>query len=114
LLQTLKRVVRREKRVKFTVYQADFQKTAMGYNPDAAYEKVWDGVLSGDVDRLNDLTPVLESIFVLLQRVDPDTGPWPPAGYNGRSLNVGDVVVIDGWAAYAVEPLGFKAVEFAA
>lgn len=100
--------------MRFSIYQAPFEQTALGFQPGADYEVVWEGELvftgwvhppDGSADDL------LGVIWVDFQRVDPETGPWPPEGYTGRSLSVGDVVVLDGWAAFAVEPLGFSAVD---
>lgn len=96
--------------MKFEIFQAPYRQTYGGYDQSADYEPVW----AGEVDDLEVLetteaTPALERIFRDFQRVDPDLGSWPPEGYTGRSLSVGDVVVLDGWAPFAVENLGFAA-----
>lgn len=113
--------------MKFRIYQAPFEQTAFGFDPSADYECVWTdefaevalakelgffGLGAGPDFVEADVTPMLDVIFRDFQRVDPDTGPWPPEGFTGRSLSVGDVVVIDGWAAFSVEPLGFAARDF--
>lgn len=77
------------------IYQAPFEQTAMGFKADADYEAVW--------SEPND-DASLESLWTRFQRVDAEFGPWPPAGYTGRSLSIGDVVEIDGsyWTPLAV------------
>lgn len=101
--------------MRFSIYQAPFERTALGFQPGADYEVVWEGELDDAIftGRPPDASAddLLGVIWVDFQRVDPETGPWPPEGYTGRSLSVGDVVVLDGWAAFAVEPLGFSAVD---
>lgn len=94
--------------MKFAIYQAPFEQTALGYAAGADYERVWEGELDG-LPALGEADAALNRVWVDFQRVDPDDGPWPPEGYRGRSLSVGDVVVLDGWAAFSVEPLGFAA-----
>lgn len=103
--------------MRFEIFQAPFEQTAWGYDQNADYESVWTGEVEHDLEVLEptEATPALERIFRDFQRVDPDEGPWPPDGYTGRSLSVGDVVVLDGWAPFAVEVLGFAvAVGFSA
>ncbi len=99
--------------MRFTIYQAPFEQTSRGYDPNADYGKVWEGELDESLHRRRadwptaDGSDLLESIFQDFQRVDPGSH-WPPEGYEGRSLSVGDVVVLDGWAAYSVEVQGFS------
>lgn len=86
--------------MKVTVWQAPFEQTFIDFNPKADYRPVWQETMA---------EATLESLFTRYQRVDPDSGPWPPEGYEARSLSVGDLVQIDG-AVYAVEPVGFRRV----
>lgn len=111
--------------MRFAIYQAPFEQSALGYQPGADYEVVWEGELERDdsdhfLRRLigpeapppiADASDELDRIFVWFQRVDPEGGPWPPEGYEGRSVSVGDVIVLDGWAAFAVDMVGFSAVD---
>lgn len=92
----------------FALYQAPFEQTAFGYTAAADYKRVWAADFEGELPP--DVTEALEAIWTGFQRVDPETGPWPPEGYEGRSLSVGDVIVLDGWAAFAVEGVGFAVV----
>ena len=94
--------------MKFAIYQAPFEQTALGYTAGADYTRVWAGEHEGELPP--DATDVLEAIWTGFQRVDPETGPWPPEGYTGRSLSVGDVIVLDDWASFSVEPTGFAPV----
>lgn len=96
--------------MRYAIYQAPFNQTAWGYSPTADYELVWEGELF-EAEGGADATGALDVIWSGFQRVDPDTGPWPPEGYVGRSLSVGDVIVLDGWAPFSVENLGFAAAE---
>lgn len=88
---------------RFAIYQADFAKTWNGYDRTADYMRVWDGP-----------TPIGDSpLDVICFRFQhnggvPHTG-GPPDEYMGRSVSVGDVIVI-GRKAWAVEPFGFKRV----
>lgn len=80
------------------IWQADFEDTAMGFNTMANYEVVWTEPNDG---------ASLESLWTRFQRVDPDTGPWPPETYTGRSLSIGDVIEIDG-CFWTPEPIGWR------
>lgn len=98
----------------FEIWQAPFKQTATGYDAGAGYERVWKGEVP-DAERyaragqpVEEVSDLLEAIWTTFQRVDPETGPWPPEDFAGRSLSVGDVVVLDGWAAFAVEVGGFS------
>lgn len=93
--------------MRFSIHQAPFEQTAFGFRAAADYAVVWEGEVAGELPP--DVTPVLGALWEGFQRVDPETGPWPPEGYTGRSLSVGDVIVLDGWAPFSVEPLGFAA-----
>lgn len=80
--------------MKVTVYQAPFRQTCEGYSPEADYEAVWSETL-----QLDDLGnppehSLLESLWTRYQRVDEETGPWPPEGYEARSLSIGDLVEV--------------------
>jgi len=98
----------------FELWQAPFEQTCMGYDAGADYARVWSGEVP-DADHyrrtarqpVEEVSDLLEAIWTTFQRVDPETGPWPPEPYAGRSLSVGDVIVLDGWAAFAVEVAGF-------
>lgn len=93
--------------MRFSILQAPFDQTATGFRASADYAVVWEGEVAGELPP--DATDVLGELYKGFQRVDPETGPWPPEGYEGRSLSVGDVVLLDGWAAFSVEPVGFAA-----
>jgi hypothetical protein len=69
----------------------------------ALYSVVWE-------EDLDDGALDLEAIWTRFQRVDPFSGPWPPEGYEGRSLSIGDVIEIDGerWTPVS---FGFEKVE---
>jgi hypothetical protein len=101
--------------MRFEIWQAPFEQTSFGYVNGAHYERVWEGRAGSSRDfattNAPDVSPLLEQIFHDFQRVDPETGPWPPEGYEGRSLSVGDVIVLDGWAPFSVESLGFAVAE---
>lgn len=85
--------------VKTTIYQApEFRETAFGFNPDASYRVVWQEESEGRT---------LDDVWERFQRVDPKTGPWPPAGYTSRSLSIGDVIGM-GERLFTVEPVGFR------
>lgn len=95
--------------VRYYIFQAPFEQTAMGHNEDAEYVAVWAGVI--DTEGRYDET-VLDRLWTKFQRVDD--AHMPPVGYTGRSLSVGDVVQIeDGdesrW--WACEPLGWKQID---
>lgn len=79
------------------IFQAPFEQTAFGYRADAEYRLVWEENTEGRN---------LAEIWERFQRVDEKTGPWPPDGYEGRSLSIGDLISI-GEFLYTVEPLGF-------
>jgi hypothetical protein len=56
----------------------------------------------GDVDLEGGRDKQLETVFYLNQHLDHHS-PW----YTGRSLSVGDIIVLDG-ETYAIERVGFK------
>jgi hypothetical protein len=95
--------------MRYAIYQAPFVQTALGFQEGAEYELVYEGSVADSPS--GDMEGLLSLIWTGFQRVDPETGPWPPEGFEGRSLSVGDVIVLDGWAPFAVEPLGFAAVD---
>lgn len=87
--------------MKLRIHQAPFEETAFGFTPEAAYSVVWEEETT-EAD--------LEAIWTRFQRVDPYRGPWPPEGFTGRSLSIGDLIEIDGrfWTPVAV---GFEEVQ---
>lgn len=64
------------------------------------YEKVYEG----DVETEEDAISTLESLFVKFQGSKPE-------GYNGHSLSVSDVIVLDG-KAYYCDNYGFEEIDF--
>lgn len=78
-----------------------------GWDPEDHMELRWEGPLhrSWKNDQMNQA--VLEVVFDSNQHVDAKHRPW----YEGRSLSVGDVIVLDD-QAYAIERVGFKEIEW--
>ncbi len=84
--------------VKVTIYQAPFIQTCMGFSDSANYKQVW-------VELHNDSKQVTpDFIWRRFQRVDDDM--MPPAGYEGRSLSIGDVIGI-GRDMFSPMPVGW-------
>jgi hypothetical protein len=88
--------------MKVCIWQAEFAETALGFNGEAVYRLLWEE--DGSEYLAGDPAAAPESVWTRFQRVDPDEGPWPPEGYKGRSVSIGDVVEIDGiaWTPAAV------------
>lgn len=69
----------------------------MGFRQDADYAIVWTEACQ---------TRDCEEVWARFQRVEPGIA-WPPDGYTGRSLSIGDVIGI-GHEMFTPLGLGFR------
>jgi hypothetical protein len=90
--------------IRVTIYQAPFDETYRGFDQTAGYTAVW-------VEPWDE-APTTDEIWTRFQRVDEVTGPWPPDGYKGRSLSIGDVVAI-GPDFFTPESVGWRQLDSA-
>ncbi len=64
------------------------------------YKPVFDGYISG-----NDSMEILDLLFTLFNKGDY------PSNYNGRSISVSDVIVLDKFGTYFCDSFGWKKIK---